>query len=252
MIGGTLSGQTALVTGAAVRLGRACARALAARGAGVIIHYRTSAEEALRLADEIVSGGGRAWTLQADLTKEEEAAALVPRAIQRAGGLSILVNSAAIFPSDTVENMTLDAMVACLRVNAWAPLLLSRSFAEHAGRGKIVNFLDTRVAGYDWRHVSYIVSKHVLELLTRMCALQFAPEIAVNAVAPGLILPPPGEDHSYLDALVGTVPLRKHGRAEDVAEAVAFLATSEFLTGQVIYVDGGRHLLEHQSGPDPD
>jgi NAD(P)-dependent dehydrogenase (short-subunit alcohol dehydrogenase family) len=130
--------------------------------------------------------------------------------------------------------------------------VLSREFARLAGRGKIVNLLDTKIIGYDRAHVAYILSKHMLSVLTRMCALEFAPGITVNGVAPGLILPPLGKDENYLEQLARSVPLKRHGGPEDVAKAVVYLLTSDFVTGQVIFVDGGRHLLEEGNGPHPD
>jgi len=247
----TLSGKTALVTGGAVRLGRATARALSAEGAGVVIHYSRSEAAAAELANELASTGGKAWTLRADFETADDTASLIPRAQELAGRLDVLVNNASIFAAGRLAEVTWGEVARNMHVNAWAPFSLSRSFAEHVGQGSIVNFLDTRLRGYDWNHVAYIVSKHALELLTRMMALEFAPDIRVNAVAPGLILPPPGKDESYLQEMKHTVPLNRHGEAEDVAAAVMFLLLSAYVTGQVIYVDGGRHLLEQASGPNP-
>ena len=135
-----------------------------------------------------------------------------------------------------------------MEVNAWVPFILSRTFAERVGRGKIINLHDSRLKGYDLAHAGYILSKHVLAAMTRMMALEFAPNVTVNAVAPGLILPPPDKDESYLQSLVHTVPLQRHGEPQDIADAVAFLIQSDFITGQVIYVDGGRHLHEYSNG----
>ena len=248
----SLAGRTALVTGAARRLGRATARALASEGANVIVHYGRSEAEAEGLAAELREGGREAWTLRADLERPEEVEALIPRALEQAGGLQILVNNASVFPPGSLVEANLESLMRSIQVNAWAPFQLSRSFAGHVRRGTIVNFLDTRVAGYDWQHVEYILSKKMLAALTEMTAVQFAPDITVNAVAPGLILPPPGKDESYLEALKDTVPLKRHGEAEDIADAVLFLVKSDYVTGQVIYVDGGRHLLESGSGPNTD
>ena len=155
-----------------------------------------------------------------------------------------------------------------MEVNAWVPLALSRRFAAglgvtpglaraaraprgtvpHRPRGSIVNLHDTHLAGYDFEHAGYILSKHVLANLTRMLALELAPGITVNAVAPGLILPPPGADESYLTANAHRVPLQRHGGPRDIAEAIVFLIRSDFITGQVIYVDGGRHLQGYADG----
>lgn len=237
------AGKTALVTGAARRLGRAIALALADEGCGVVVHYRRSAEAARQTAADIEARGGRAWCVQADLGVLAAAEALLPRAAELAAGpVDVLVNSAAVFPDDRVTDFGWDALAGCVVTNAMAPLVLSRALAAQGRQGSIVNLLDARMVDYDARHASYHLSKRMLLSLTRMTALEFAPSIRVNAVAPGLILPPPGQDEGYLQKLASTNPLRRWGRPEDVAAAVVFLLRSDFITGQVIYVDGGRHM----------
>jgi NAD(P)-dependent dehydrogenase (short-subunit alcohol dehydrogenase family) len=244
----SIKGKTALITGAAKRIGRATALALADDGVNVIVHYSSSSSEADKLAAEIKERGVSAWTIKADFSDPAEYEALIDRARTLAGSLDILINNASIFPIEKLEDVTFDGVVSNMQVNAWAPFVLSRDFARLIGRGRIVNLIDSRVTGYDWFHVGYIWSKHVLLSMTRMMALQYAPDITVNGVAPGLITPPPGQDVSYIERLAGTVPLRKHGEPEDVADAVSFLVKSDFITGEVIYVDGGRHLKEYTNG----
>jgi pteridine reductase len=240
----SLAGKTALITGGVRRIGRATALALASEGVNVVIHIRddTSVPEASGLLEEIRGRGVEAWTVAADLAKPQDRESLIERAGRAAGALDILINNASVFRPDAIDNVTFDAVVAHMQVNAWAPFALSREFARQVGRGQIVNILDTKIAGYDFAHTSYIMSKQALALLTRMTALEFAPDIIVNAVAPGLILPPPGEDEAYLDRLAATVPLRRHGGPNDVADTILFLLKSDFITGQIIYVDGGWHL----------
>lgn len=247
-----LTGQIALITGGAVRIGRQTALTLAEQGASVLIHYNRSDDEARALCDQIAAHGVKAFALQADLQKPDDLSHLIERARETAGGLDILINNASIFPVDTLADLTFESLLANVHVNAWAPLELSRQFARLAKRGKIVNLEDSRLRGYDWTHTGYILSKQMLSLVTRMLALQLAPHFTVNAVAPGLILPPPGKDQSYIDRLVDTVPLKRHGDPQDIADAILFLLKSDFITGQVIYVDGGRHLREYQAnGPHP-
>jgi NAD(P)-dependent dehydrogenase (short-subunit alcohol dehydrogenase family) len=247
-----LSGQTALITGAAKRIGREIALTLAAEGVNIVAHYRESLAEAQKLGQELEERGVKCWLVPADFERETESSNLIQRALDQAGKLDILVNSASIFPSDTLENVSLESLSRNLRVNTWAPFSLCRQFAHTTQQGKIINILDTRVGSYDWTHVSYILSKHVLGVLTRMLAIDYAPDITVNGVAPGLILPPPGKDMSYLEHLVNTVPLKRHGDPSDVAQAVLFLLKSDFVTGTVIEVDGGRHLMEYSHGSHSD
>lgn len=239
-----LRGKKALVTGGAKRLGRAIALALAREGVDVVIHSNTSGDEARALAAELERLGVRAWTASADFRVAGELESLLGRALDLAGGLDVLVNSASIFPADRFADVTLASLFENLEVNAWAPLVLSRELARRVGAGRIVNLEDSRLAGFDRTHAGYILSKHALAAITRALALELAPRITVNAVRPGLILPPPGEGPSYVERLAGTLPLQRHGEPEDVADAVVYLASSGFVTGEVVYVDGGRHLRE--------
>jgi NAD(P)-dependent dehydrogenase (short-subunit alcohol dehydrogenase family) len=246
-----LKGKTALITGAAKRIGAATALALADEGVNVIIHYNRSEEDAGKLAGQLAERGVRSWLLRADFEEPDAHAGLIARAKQLAGEIHILVNNASVFPKHRLMELTFEQFVADLRVNAWAPFELCRQFAGEFKSGRIVNMLDSRLRGFDREHVAYIASKQVLELFTRMLAMELAPNITVNAVAPGLVLPPPGEDAAYLQKLVSTVPLKKHGEARDVAEAIVYLLKSTFLTGQIIYVDGGRHIREYDYGSNP-
>lgn len=247
-----LHGKIALVTGASRRIGRAIAIALAEEGVHIVAHdHRAFESETIKVCDEVVGCGAKSWRIIADLEKPEEYATLVARALQTAGALDILINNASIFVPSTLMDVQFGDLTRHMQVNAWTPFVLSREFARLAGRGKVINLLDTRVQGYDWTHVAYILSKHMLSVLTKMCALEFAPAITVNGVAPGLILPPAGKDESYLDQLAHSTPLKRHGSPEDITKAVIYLLTSDFVTGQIIFVDGGRHLLEEGNGPHP-
>jgi len=238
-----LTGRTALVTGAGRRLGRATALALAKAGADVVVHYRTSAGEAESAAVEIRRLGRKAWCVRADLADAEQAAGLLPRAAELAGRpIDILVNSASVFPRGRLMTFAPADLAAVVQVNATAPLLLARALAAQKVAGDVVNFLDARVAGRDLAHVPYHLSKRMLQDLTAMLALELAPGVKVNAVAPGLVLPPPGRGEEYLVRLHGTNPLGRHGSAGDITDAVLLLVCSSFITGQVIFVDGGRHL----------
>lgn len=243
-----LEGKTAVVTGAAKRLGREIALALADAGVNVVVHYRESAAEAQELRAEVVARGAKAWLVKADFDDADAPARLISEALDAAGSLDILVNSASLFLPSTIQDMDFAGLTRMMQVNAWAPLALSREFARRVGRGKIVNLLDSRIAGFDAAHVAYILSKRALSVLTEMMALEFAPDITVNGVGPGLILPPPGKDEAYLDVLAKGVPLKRHGNPTDVADAVLYLLRSDFVTGQVIFVDGGRRLLELDRG----
>jgi hypothetical protein len=237
-----LEGKTALVTGAALRIGRATAVALGREGVHVVIHYGKSRDEAEAAAWEVRAHGVRAFPISADFEKPGAPGELFSRALEAAGPIDFLINNASIFPKSRLRDVSPDELLHEIQVNALAPFLLARAFAGQGRQGSIVNFLDTRFLDYVSSHVAYSLSKNMLFALTRMMALEFAPNVAVNGVAPGLILPPPGEDESYLKRLAHTNPMQKVGSLRAITDAVLYLLRSDFVTGQVLYVDGGRHL----------
>ncbi|HON92347.1 MAG: SDR family oxidoreductase [Phycisphaerae bacterium] len=241
----SLAGKTALVTGAARRLGKAMVLALAAQGVGVVVHHNRSGGEAAVLCDQIRRKGGAAWPLQGDLADKEQVTRLFCEAVALGGPIDILINNASFYERDTLWEATEESILLNLRVHAIAPLMLAREMAGQGRTGHIVNLLDTRVTVYDKEHASYHISKRVLLTLTRMMALELAPRIAVNAIAPGLILPPAGEDESYLQRLAHANPLNRYGAPQDIVEAMLFLVRSRFLTGQILYIDGGYHMKGH-------
>lgn len=237
-----LRGKAALITGAAVRLGRAMARALAAEGVGVAVHYRRSSAEARALVRDLAQEYGvQAVALGAALGGPEAASKLVQRARERLGRLDILINNAAIFPAGGLCESSVRQLKETFSVNFLAPLFLMRAFAARCSCGVIVNVLDQRIAGWDVAHGPYVLSKKALADATRLAALEFAPAIRVNAVAPGAILPPSSAKGAPVRA--GPVPLQRQCTVEEVADAVLFLLRNDALTGQIIFVDGGQHLL---------
>jgi pteridine reductase len=240
-----LKGRTALVTGAAKRLGKATALALAQHGANVVVHTHRPNDATSALHKEIETAGGSVWLVHGDLLDANQTRAVFEAARARAGRIDILVNSASIFDSETLWETTEESLWRNIRLHTMAPLILARELAGQKTIGHIVNLLDTRVTTYDREHAAYHISKRMLLTLTRMLALELAPGIAVNAVAPGLILPPAGKDESYLEKLAHTNPLGRHGDPSDVTQAILFLLASRFITGQVIYVDGGYHIKGH-------
>jgi len=239
-----IADKVVLITGGAVRVGRAIAWRLAAEGARVIVHYRSSRTEAETLTRQLgESHGAQAWALQGDLRSAEVCRALIRESRQRAGRVDILINNAGVFHKDAFPAITEEGIVGMFWPNLFAPLFLIQAFAESGSSGKVVNLLDKRIAEDDTACVPYLLSKKGLAEVTRLAALAYAPAISVNGVAPGAVLPPPGEAESYLAEKAGPVPLRRRCTPEEVAEAVLFLLEQDALTGQVIYVDGGQHLL---------
>lgn len=238
-----LRGKVALVTGAGRRLGRAMAEALARRDMTVAIHYHASADGARELEAQIRRAGGKATCFQADLTDGESAVNLPRRVTDQLGRLDVLVNSAAIMkrlsfedttPSewDTIQALNLRSVFFCTQ--GAAPAL-------RAARGKVVNLAD--LAGLEpWPgFVAHSVSKAGVVMLTRVLALSLAPEVTVNAIAPGAVLVPEDYPQEERDRLARSTPLRRLGSPADVTAALLYLLEGgDFVTGEILVVDGGR------------
>ncbi len=240
---GKLHGKVAVVTGGAVRIGRAICESLAGAGCDVVVHYRGSAREAEEARGVCERHGVRAWSVQADLSAEAGCQRLIDEAHRQAGRVDILVNSAAVFHKDPLREVTGDKLLAEFWPNLFAPILLTRAFAARCAKGSIVNILDRRITSHDTTCAPYLLTKKALAEFTKLAALDLAPGITVNGVAPGPILPPPGKGADYLREHAGPVPLDKTFTPQDIADAVVFLVGNENLTGQILYVDGGQHLM---------
>lgn len=241
-----LSGKIVLVTGAARRLGRTIALTLAAEGADVVLHVHTSSGEAL--AREIAALGRQAWVIGADLSRPMEAQRLSEVVLARVGRVDILVNNAAVFFPTRLPTLSGSLWRTILHTNLTAPfvlsLLLGRTMRERS-MGKIIQIGDWSglrpLAGY----LPYCVSKSGLVALTQVLAKAFAPQVQVNAVAPGPVLPPDHYTAATRHALIAHTPLRRLGQVMDVARAVRFLVTAgDFVTGSVYLVDGGWLISE--------
>lgn len=236
------SDSTVLITGGARRLGRAIALDIATYGAHILLHYNHSDEQAQDTLEKIEELGGKCTLLKADLSIADQAQGLILRAVEKVGPVDFLINNASVFPQNGVNDLSFSDLEGNFKVNTYAPLLLCREFACQKRKGAIINMLDTRIHSYDREHVAYHLSKQALYSLTRMLAWEYAPHVRVNGIAPGIILPPPGEGMEWLDKMRHTNPLDSYGSVEDIADAVLFLLASEFITGDIIHVDGGRHL----------
>ena len=240
-----LEGKVAVVTGGAVRLGKAMALALAERGARLVIHYGASAGPAQETVKEIKEMGSFGLAIQADLSQSGEAASIVERAVAHFGQMDILVNSAAIFQPGGWDDTTEANWDRQFAINLKSPFFLSQAFAVHVGReraGHIVNIADWRGVRPGVGHMAYTLTKAALIAMTKSLALALAPNIQVNAIAPGMILPPPGKDRSYIDRKAGQIPAQRVGSPEEVAKALIFLLRSDFVTGDLVFVTGGEHL----------
>ncbi len=243
--------RTALVTGAAKRLGRAIALRLAESGFDLVLHFSTSGAEAEALATEIRALGRRAVTLRADLAVEAEVAALVPAAVAALGPLGVLVNNASTFERDDWDDATRQSWDRHLEPNLRAPFVLSQAMARAlpaTAQGVVVNLLDQRVWSLTPNFISYSVSKSALWSLTRQLALALAPRIRVNGIGPGPALPGPRQSQEHFDRQVAATPLQRPSSPAEIADGVLATLMLPSMTGQMIALDGGQHL---QWGPAP-
>ncbi|MCA9004649.1 MAG: SDR family oxidoreductase [Planctomycetaceae bacterium] len=241
-----LEGKVAVITGAAVRIGRAMALALAEAGVDLCIHYHHSNEAAEETCEEVSTRGREAICVSADLSDPVTASvAIFEAAVTRFGKVDILINSASVFENKGLTDSTESDWDSHLDINLKAPFFLSQRFAEQlqSGQtGQIVNIVDWRAQRAGKGHLAYRISKAGLVTLTECLALELAPAIQVNAIAPGAILPPPGEDRSYLDQRAQKVPLQRAGNTDEICSALLYLLRSEFVTGEVLTVAGGEQL----------
>jgi NAD(P)-dependent dehydrogenase (short-subunit alcohol dehydrogenase family) len=238
----SLSGKTVLITGAAKRVGRIFALACARAGAEVVIHHGHSEEEAEETREEIIAMGRHAWVFQADLNDSSQARGLIAR-INNSTPLYGLVNSAAIFESLSLENTSIEDWQKHLAINLTAPFLLSQAFADQApDRARIVNILDWRALRPGADHFPYTISKAALAAMTRSLAVALAPKIIVNGLALGAILPP--SDGNAKSDIIKNVPAQRWAEEHEVEQALVFALTCPaYIIGEIIHVDGGRHLV---------
>jgi pteridine reductase len=245
-----LRGRVGLVTGAGRRVGAAIARALAAEGMSLALHHHASPGECEAIAADVRAGGGRAVVLRADLTSGAACRELVRRTVEELGGLDLLVSSAASFeriPLGEVDEAAFDRAFA-LNVRASFSLAHEARGALAARRGSIVLVTCTSATLPYRNHLAYVVSKGAAKQLMRALALELAPEVRVNAVAPGTVLPPESMGDEERARLASRTLVGALGRAEDVSEAVVYLARAPFVTGHELLVDGGVVLAGEHSG----
>jgi len=237
-----LDNKTILITGSARRIGRMFALACAHAGADIVIHHAHSDSDAGTLLTEINSLGQQAWIYKADLSDSPQAQDLIPH-INQSTPIHCLINNAAIFESHTFETTSIEAWNDHIALNLTAPFLLSQAFAQQADTGaRIINILDWRALRPGADHFPYTISKSALAVMTKSMAISLAPNITVNGLALGAILPP--SDGNTNPDIVSNIPMKRWANNGEVEQALLFLLTCpEYITGEIIHVDGGRHLV---------
>jgi pteridine reductase len=239
------AGRVALVTGAGVRVGRTLALGLAREGARVAVHFNRSGESAAEVVGTIRDAGGEAVAIRGDLSTMEGVDRVVRGVEDAFGGADILVNNASVFPEQRLEETDPAVWERALAVNLRAPFFLLQKLAptlRSSGHGLVVNIADLAGVQAWTTHVAHGISKAGLIQLTRVAARALAPEVRVNAIVPGTVLPPEGTAEAEVERLAKRAPLRRIGDASDVLEALLYLVRARFVTGEVMVVDGGRLL----------
>jgi pteridine reductase len=239
------SKPVALVTGGVSFLGRAISLKFAREGFNLAVHYQNSENKARQLASEIARRGGQAFPVKADLRNPQKASTLVRRTVEKFGRLDVLVNNASVFKPTPLKIAKPGMWEEMFRVNVFSPYFLCRAAAPWLKRtsGCVVNLTDIYGEYSILKdYAAYCTSKAALIVSTRHLALQLGPRVRVNAVSPGAIRIPANYDNKRREELIERSALKRQGKPEDIAEAVYFLATQSFITGQVLNVDGGRFL----------
>ena len=237
--------KTALITGAANRIGKAIATELARQGYQIAVHYNQSEKQATETVNEIKQKGGEAKQFQANLTDQKQTEKLIETVNRNLGAVDLLVNNASIFEDDNLNEFDSTKWDCHFSLHLKAPMILSGLFASQLppdSDGLIVNIIDQRVLRITPRHFSYTLSKHALWTATRMSAQCLAPRIRVNALAPGPTLPAPRQSQTDFDAQVKSTLLGRSAKPEDFAKAILYFVDNPSITGQILALDGGQHL----------
>jgi NAD(P)-dependent dehydrogenase (short-subunit alcohol dehydrogenase family) len=238
--------KSVLITGAAKRIGKAIAFHMAGLGWNVAVHYNNSKDEAGELVASIKKLGVQAVAVQADLSNEKQVRGLVAKAAKGIGELSCLINNASEFHNDNLANMVSEKFHAHMAVNLHAPLILAQEFHAQLGaknHGNIINMLDYCVLSLPDKFFTYAISKSGLWAATQMLALQLAPNVRVNGIGPGHALPNIRESEASFKKAYKSTPLQIQSKPEEICRAIEFIISSPSLTGQMIALDGGKHLV---------
>ncbi|HLN73231.1 MAG TPA: SDR family NAD(P)-dependent oxidoreductase [Prolixibacteraceae bacterium] len=236
--------QTALITGAAKRIGRALSLHLAAQGWNIAIHYNSSQQEALTLQKELKSlyANQQFEIFKADLYLADQVEKLIPQVLQLMPGIDLLINNASVFNKCTLAQTDTELFNQNMNINFRAPFILTREFINRCGKGLIINFVDTKITNNKSNYAAYTLSKKALWEMTKMTALEVGPNIRINAIAPGLTLAPEEKPEEYLWKMAENIALKRPGGLQPVLKSLDYILENDYLTGQLLFCDGGENL----------
>lgn len=232
----------ALVTGSAIRLGKHIALHLAREGYDIALHYNSSADAALETQAEIAALGVSCEAFRYDLKDAAGSDAFIAKVKDHFPHLGVLVNSASGYTAAPISETTPEIFDTQFALNIRAPFFLTKAFAAHVAAGNVVNIIDNKMAYNQYAYAAYLLAKKSLADFTRMAALEFAPHIRVNAVAPGVVLPASVRSEDYIQWRIQGIPLQKQGNPDHIGQAVLNFLENDFLTGQIMVVDGGENI----------
>ena len=232
---------TAIITGGAIRIGRAMAQHLAIKGFNIALHYNQSNPS--EVIEEVKSHGVSCQEYQCDLSDIDKVEQLISRVITDFDDVVLLINSSANFIQENLEETQRETLTNTLHLNLIAPYLLMRDYKRSINKGLIINIIDERVRKHISTFGAYSVSKVGLKHLTELAAIEWGETVRVNGIAPGLILPPQGEAIDYLEKAAKKVPTKNHGNVENLLQAFDYLLENQFVNGDTLFVDGGESWL---------
>lgn len=236
--------NTAFITGAAKRLGKAMSLHLAGQGWNIAIHYNSSEGEAVKFQDELKASfpNQQFEIFRADLNNVNEVETLIQQVVQAMGNIDLLINNASLFERGNLTSTETGFLDRQMNVNFKAPFILTRDFARLVKKGLIINFVDTRIVNNKSNFAAYSLSKKAVWEMTKMAALELGPTIRVNAIAPGLTLAPAGKDDDFLWKLAANIAMKRPGGVSPIMKSLDYIIDNDYLTGQLIFCDGGENL----------
>jgi len=236
--------KIALITGAAKRLGKEMTLHLASLGWNIAIHYNTSEKVAKQFQNHLATRypDQQFELFRTDLNQSVEVEQLISKVVETMGTIELLINNASVFEPATLSLTLTELFDRQMNINFRAPFILTRNFAKICKIGVIVNFIDTRIVSNKSNYAAYSLSKKALWEMTKMAALEFGPNIRINAIAPGLTLPPEEKGEEYLWKLSENIAMKRPGGLEPILKSLDFIMNNNYLTGQLLFCDGGENL----------
>ncbi len=235
--------ETVLITGSAIRLGKAIALSFARKGYNIALHYNSSQDQANKTLEEIKNLGVKCKGFKFDLSKTRELEHHITEIFNVFPELTTLVNSASAYIQADIGNTEIDDYEKLFDINLKAPYFLSKYFAQKCNKGNIINIIDNKISFNQNSYAAYLLTKKSLAELTKLSALEFSPNIRVNGVAPGVILPAGSRSQEYINWRINAIPLKIKGDEKNITDAIFSLIENNFITGQIITVDGGEGIV---------